>query len=360
MAQSAPAKSYYPVSPGRWVTEPVWPSPRIKAKRLHMNAGGVLGERAARATPVESKSPQVLGLECGELMPWFQHGPSPEMPGDQRADDGKSICFDSATLTRTVEILGTSAVTLELSVDRPTAFVCVRLCDVAPDGASTRVTYGVFNLTHVDGPEKPIKLVPGKRYKVRVPMSDAAYSFVKGHRMRVAVSTTYWPLIWPSPEPVTLTLYAGKSALELPVRPPSRADAAIKFKPAEAAAPFARTVLEPGGRNRVIRTDMGKGETVVEVEDRSGRSRYDAIDLVAEARSTERYRIVEGDPLSCTAEVTWTWLFERGDWRIRTEMRTKVECDKRNFIVTARLESYEGDACVFERDFEERIRRNGN
>jgi hypothetical protein len=282
------------------------------------------------------------------------------MPGDQRADDGKSICFETAPLTRTTEILGTTVATLDLAVDRPTAFVCVRLCDVAPDGASTRVTYGVFNLTHVYGPEKPVKLVPGKRYTVRVPLSDAAYSFVKGHRIRVAVSTTYWPLIWPSPEAVTLTLHAGKSSVELPVRPPSRADAAIKFKPAEAAEPFARTVLVPGGRNRVVHTDMGKGETVVEISDHSGRSRYDEIDLVAEARSTERYRIVEDDPLSCTAEVTWQWIFERGDWRIRTEMRTRVECDRRNFIVTARLEGYEGDTRVFERDFEERIRRHGN
>lgn len=360
MPQAVPAKSYYPTSPGRWVAEAQWPSPRIKLRRFVMNAPGRLDERAGKPAVVVAKSPQTLGIDCGELMPWFQHGASPEMPGDQRADDGKSICFDSAPLTKTVEILGTAFATLELSVDRPTAFVCVRVCDVAPDGASTRVTYGVFNLTHIERAEKPIKLVPGKRYTVRVPLSDTAYSFVEGHRIRVAVSTTYWPLIWPSPEPVTLALYTGKSTLELPVRPPRRADASIRFKPPEAAAPFARTVLEAGGRNRVVRTDMGKGETVVEVDDRSGRSRYDEIDLVAEACSTERYRIVEDDPLSCTAEVTWTWCFERRDWRIRTEMRTSVECDQRHFIVTARLEAYEGDTRVFERDFAARIRRNGN
>jgi len=360
MPQAVPAKNFYPQSPGRWVAEPTWPSPRVTAKRYVLNPGGQLGERAGKETKIAVCTPQTLGLDCGELMPWFQHGASPEMPGDQRADDGKSVCFDSPPLARTTEILGTPSVTLTLSVDRPTAFVCVRLCDVAPDGASTRVTYGVFNLTHIDGPQKPVKLVPGKRYEVRVPLVDAGYSFLKGHRMRVAVSTTYWPLIWPSPQPVTLTLHAGKSMLELPVRPPRKADANVKFKPVEAAAPFARTTLEPGGRNRVVHTDMGRHETVVEVTDASGRSRYDDIDLVAEARSTERYRIVDDDPLSCEAEVTWTWLFERADWKIRTEMRTKVTCDKRDFVVTARLEAYEGEERVFERDFAERIRRNGN
>jgi hypothetical protein len=41
-------------------------------------------------------------------------------------------------------------------------------------------------------------------------------------------------------------------------------------------------------------------------------------------------------------------------------MRTKVTCDKRDFIVTARLEAYEGERRVFERDFAERIKRHGN
>ncbi|MFO0439473.1 MAG: CocE/NonD family hydrolase [Betaproteobacteria bacterium] len=369
MPQAVPAKNYYAESPGRWVAEAQWPSPRIKPMRLSLNSGGQLGEHAdknkGKAAKIVACTPQTLGLNCGELMPWFQHGASPEMPGDQRADDGQSIGFDGAPLAKTTEILGTPVATLTLSVDRPTAFICVRLCDVAPDGASTRVTYGVFNLTHLNGADKPIRLKPGQRYTVRVPLADAGYSFVKGHRLRVAVSTTYWPLIWPSPEPVTLTLHAGKSFIELPVRPPRKEDAKVKFKPVEAAPPFKRTPLAPGGRNRIVRTDMGKNETIVEVTDSSGRSRYDDIDnLIAEARSTERYRIVEGDPLACEAEVTWTWLFERGDWGTRTEMRTKVACDKKDFIVAARLEAYErgeqGEKQVFARDFSERIRRNGN
>jgi putative CocE/NonD family hydrolase len=360
MPQAVPARNYYAQSPGRWVAEPQWPSPRIRLRRWFLSAGGRLADRPGKRERSVARSPQTLGLECGELMPWFQHGASPELPGDQRSDDGKSICFDTAPLAATTEILGTAAATLVLSVDKPVAFVCVRLCDVAPDGTSARVTYGVLNLTHLNGAEKPVMLVPGRRYTVRVPLIDAAYSFVKGHRIRVAVSTTYWPLIWPSPEPVTLTLHAGSSRLTLPVRPPRKEDARVRFKPVEAAAPFTRTVLEPGGRNRVVRADLGKNETVVEVTDSSGRNRYDDIDLVAEARSTERYSIVEDNPLSCRAEVTWTWLFERDRWKIRTEVRTRVTCTKRDFVVTARLEGYESERRVFERDFEERIPRRGN
>jgi hypothetical protein len=193
-----------------------------------------------------------------------------------------------------------------------------------------------------------------------VPLIDAAYAFAAGHRIRVAVSTTYWPLIWPSPEPVTLTLATGKSALVLPVRPRTkRDDKPPRFKPPEAAAAFTRTALTPGGRNRVIHTDLGAGKTVVEITDSSGRNRYDDIDMIAEARSTERYSIIEDDPLSTTAEVSWTWEFQRKDWRIRTESRTHVSCTRRDFIIRASLEAYEGETQVFEREFEERVPRKG-
>ena len=100
-------------------------------------------------------------------------------------------------------------VELELEVDKPQANIAVRLCDVFPGGESARVTYGVLNLCHRESHEKPSPLKPGKRYRVRVQLDDVAYSFPKGHRIRLAISNSYWPLIWPSPEPVLMTLFSG-------------------------------------------------------------------------------------------------------------------------------------------------------
>ena len=33
-------------------------------------------------------------------------------------------------------------------------------------------------------------------------MDDISHKFSKGNFIRLALSTTYWPLIWPSPENV--------------------------------------------------------------------------------------------------------------------------------------------------------------
>src|SRR5205807_2395575 len=111
------------------------------------------------------------------------------------------------------EILGFPEVELELAADRPVAQAAVRLCDVAPDGSSLFVCYGVLNLTHRDGHERPEPLEPGRPYPVAIRLGAAGHAFVPGHRIRVAVSSSYWPIIWPAPEPVTLTLHAGRLRL---------------------------------------------------------------------------------------------------------------------------------------------------
>ena len=56
MAQAAPAQNYYAQSPGRWVSEATWPSPRIKQRRLFLNADGRLSERAGKPGRVQGKS----------------------------------------------------------------------------------------------------------------------------------------------------------------------------------------------------------------------------------------------------------------------------------------------------------------
>ena len=99
------------------------------------------------------------------------------------------------------------------------AFIVARLSTIAADGAATRVSYGVLNLTHRDSHANPTALEPGKKYRVEVPMTEAGHVFAAGERLRVSLSTCYWPMVWPSPEPVTLTVFAGESAIALPAMP---------------------------------------------------------------------------------------------------------------------------------------------
>ena len=110
----------------------------------------------------------------------------------------RSLVFETPPLDTSIEILGAAIVTLDVASDRPIANLAVRLCDVHPSGESLRVSYGVLNLTHRDGHEKPAPLAIGERYRVRIQLNDAGSVFPAGHRVRLALSTAYWPMIWPS------------------------------------------------------------------------------------------------------------------------------------------------------------------
>ena len=60
-----------------------------------------------------------------------------------------------------MEILGAPEIEIEIASDKPVAQLCARLCDVAPDGSSRRISYGVLNLTHRDSHAEPSALAPG-------------------------------------------------------------------------------------------------------------------------------------------------------------------------------------------------------
>ncbi len=243
MQEAVPPQSTYEARPGRWVAERTWPSPAIEERRFHLNADG-LGDHPGPSDVLSISSPLTTGLLAGE---WCGFGLPGELASDQRPDDRGSLCFDSAPLAERTEILGAPVVDLEIAADRPVAQVAVRLNDVAPDGASTKVTFGVLNLTHRDSHEHPKPLVPGERYRVRVQLNDIAHAFPPGHRLRIAVSSSYWPIIWPSPTPVTLTLVAGASTLTLPVRPPRNDDDDLPgFDEPETAPDVPTTHLKPG------------------------------------------------------------------------------------------------------------------
>jgi putative CocE/NonD family hydrolase len=346
--------------PGRWVAEEQWPSPRITRRRWYLNVLS-LGDEAGSEDRMRVRSPQTTGLKGGDF---YGFGADGDAPLDQREDDGRSLAFDSDPLTQRIEILGAPVVTLEFSVDQPVAHIAVRLNDVAPDGSSGRVTYETFNLCHRDSHEYPEALEPGKRYRVPIQLNDIGYAFAPGHTIRVAISTTYWPMIWPAPAPVELTIYTGASTLDLPVRPPRDADADLApFPDPERGPEPSHTPLEMTEPQRTIETDLTTDETIYTVVGDSGDfggaavARIDDIDLTLGYSMEKIFRIGQHDPLTASATMDQTTTFERGDWFVRIECLTALTADAEHFYVYATQRAFEGDTEVDHREWNEKIPR---
>ncbi|TGT37526.1 CocE/NonD family hydrolase [Mesorhizobium sp. M8A.F.Ca.ET.165.01.1.1] len=334
---------WHPERPGRWIAEQEWPSSKITIETIELVS--------ADAGPSIVASPQTCGLAGGEYFP-FTFGP--ELPGDQRPDDGLSACFDQPELTKPIEIVGAPELEIQFASDRPQANIAVRLCDVHPDGASELISYGVLNLTHRKSHEFPEALVPGETVSARVVLDQCAYRVPAGHRLRVAVSTAYWPAIWPSPEPVRLTLSAA--SLSVPLRLLATGDEVVFGEP-EGATPWATETVRPAKSERHVDRDEKTGIVTLSIADDFGEVRDLDHGLVNGSIARETWTIHPDDPLSASGKTHWTQTLSRNGWSVRTETWAQMRSDAQNFIVSARIEAYEGENLVFERDFDERVPR---
>lgn len=351
--ESQPPQSYYVERPGRWVAEPAWPSPFVTPQGYALNAGpaasqldGLIANPALPATPLTLRGRQTTGIETGS---WTSYGLPGEYPADQRPDDGNSLVFTSPPLETAVEILGFPQVRLTLATDQPVAFLAVRLCDVAPDGASSLVSWGVLNLTHRESHEFPAPLKPGEPITVTIQLNMISYKLPAGHCWRVALSPTHWPLIWPSPRPVTLTLFSGEaSQLILPVRQPQPEEKQLpSFAPPEGAPPLPVETLRTGHIGRYKWVELVSGQTEVKNLFDFGRIRFNDNGLEYEDITTNIYTIHEGEPLSATVRCDQFLAYQRGDWQPRLETSSTMTADETHFHVNQRLDAYEGQTRVF-------------
>jgi len=360
MLESVRPATMYLERPGRWVAEPSWPSVHIEHQTMHLNDDGRLSQSSGMAGSAAIKTPMTMGLRQGE---WCGYGLVPDWPVDQREDDGCSVVFETAPLDEAVEILGPPVLELDVSADRPNAFVVARMSDVAPDGAATRVTYGVLNLTHRDSHEFPEPLEPGKSYRVRLQLNDVAQQFPAGHRIRIALSNHMWPLLWPSPEPVTVTLATGTSTLDLPVRSPRDDDSALRtFGPPESSKPQETVKLEPGDYQRRVEHDDTTGDTRVTVINDSGLTHDPETDWTYGSRVEQHFDISEDDPTSARMFVHWTYRFQRpaDGFDIRTETRSTLACTRDDWLFWADCEAFENERRVFAKTWDTTAPRDLN
>lgn len=355
MQDSVPPAAAYDERPGRWVGEDSWPAPGIESRRLTLEPGVLTSQPAGAEQELTVSSPLSVGQRSGK---WFPYSWMPDLPTDQNADDLGSLVFETEPLAETTEILGAPVMNLEFASDRPVAHVAVRLSDVAPDGRATRVTYGLLNLTHLDSHEHPQELEPGRRYTARVQLNDVAQQFPAGHRIRVAISTNYWPIMWPAPEPVTLSVFTGASSFDLPVRAPRDSDRDVHVPMTPSGAPPLKvTQLSGGEHGKKITHDVATGVTTTEIFSDSGFSRMEDIGQVNRRYSLERYTFDEADPAVVRGENEFEFDLIRDGWRTRTVVRTSLTSTATHFNSYAELDAYIGDERVFSRTFSKVIPR---
>lgn len=347
VSDSHPPATVYDTLPGRWVGEPTWPSPNVTTVSYGLQGPAVL-----------VRSPQHTGVDAGRFFPF---GNDADLPPDQREEDARSACFEFAVGEETW-VLGRPRVRLRVTSEVSRGQVVARLCDVAADGSSTLVTRGVLNLSARHGRDRAVPWEPGATQEVSFELNGIGHAFPPGHRIRLAVSSAYWPWIWPQPgSQAGFTLEPAGSFLELPVRA-REASSDIAFEEPEQSEPLGvshpATFDEPRPERLVVR-DVAKGEWRLEVDPRYGGTRVypDGLEFTEDALET--YTIDENDPLSARTRSDWSIRLHRPElaWEATVRTRSEITCDGTDFHASNEVVCTDGGEVVFHRTWEKRIPR---
>lgn len=354
ISDPVPPAAYYDTIPGRWVAEADW-SGDGKGQAVFGLAPGKLVSGPGAAADLAIASPQSAGMSSGN---WCPYGVVATGALDQRAETGGALVFETEPLTEDLDILGFPVFEATLASDKPVALLSATLSAIAPDGAATRVSYGILNLTHRDGHEDLKPMVPGKAETVRLQFKVCGQRFAKGQKIRLAVATAHYPIVFPAPEATTLTVDCAASRLILPVREGNPLDATLApFLPAESAEPMAQDVLVPGAPfRRETLQDGVTGVVTYRTASDSGRVRHPHTGMIIHQKDTTDFSIHPDDPNSAVAVCTWDKLYERDTgWTVTIKVKCTVRALRDVWRMETEILAKTGDEVVVQetasRDF---------
>ncbi len=346
---------------GRWVEMDAWPTEDVTRRTLWLNTE-VLGTKPDTEGPnMTVCSPQAYGAAGGDMCSFGNPG---DLPGDCRFDAGGALTFRSLPLLSDTDLLGQPELRLRVMADQPQGFVVVLLADEAPDGTQTLISRGFINLCHSDGHEKATTLEPGSLAETTVKLHATGYSVPEDHRLVVHISSTYWPICWPSPEPVTLSLAPGRSSLILPIFGQGEERRVRPLPTPPPASPPRATPVRKGSMERGFATDATSGLVAHRVYTdggffaASGDIRLDETGTVMGVTS-ERIYSIDPDPLNARATMDQEIRLGRDDWSVKIRALSEMTASATHFHLTARIECWDGDTLFHRAEWDDKIPRNG-
>jgi len=339
---------------GRWVGVKDVPA-ETADHTLFLRGDTRLGSTPGETRELEISFDLAHGRDAGA---WCPFGPADLAP-DQGGEDAHSLTFDSAPLDEDTEVLGWPRVNLCLTTDRPSAQLAVRLCDVAPDGAALLVSSAVTNLSHSANHEGVEDLEPGRRLQLELQLNALGHRFRQGHRLRLALASSYWPTTWPAPEPVQLQIRTGETRLVLPVLPTERDSPAVRFDPPECAAPIGFEILRGPSTRREIQSEERTTHLTSLRHYDFGCVKYES-EMETAGESTDRFFIDGESPTSASVSCRRVLTMRREQWDTRIEVEGEMRSERDGFLVHTSLRALESGEEVRARSWRLRIPRDGS
>lgn len=179
----------------RWISSDTWPLKDVENKELYFSDGGSLSvEKPAGAdsAPVDylfdplNPVTTIGGNSLGSVSP----GQREQSKIEERDD---VVLFTSDVLEEDLTVVGNLSAILWASSSAVDTDFTVKLCDVYPDGRSYNVADGIIRASFRFGEDRRVPLTPNAPTEFEVDLWATATTFLKGHRLRVQVSSSNFP-----------------------------------------------------------------------------------------------------------------------------------------------------------------------
>ncbi|MEP7113966.1 MAG: CocE/NonD family hydrolase [Ilumatobacteraceae bacterium] len=341
---------------GRWVSRNLGgDDTRV---RLYLTADNILSDKTLSSAPsdageVEVDTDETCGADAGVF---FVVSPATELPGDQRDDDAAAAVFDTPTLDRAVDVLGRTQLRMRVAIDRRQGNLIARLEDVHPDGASHRVALGVLNLSHRENNEAPRPMEPGRFETIDMLLDDTGYRFVAGHRIRLAISTAYFPMVLPPPAHVRATIALGSDTyIDLPA-PADLVDIEVA-EPVEGLLPVYEELTLGGAERKIMRSPDAR-TVMTTISSDTGEVVHPTNGMIWRESSESVATIASDDPSSFECKESLTVMRRRSGIETRAVATGRLTATANHWQIEAALTAYENDAVVFDRAWTNKIERD--
>jgi len=220
LADEAPLHIFL-MGANRWHEDTDWPPRQAQAKAYYLDSNGranslegdgvLTGHMPDRAPAdhyvFDPKDPVPTrgGAVCcnPKVFPW---GPMDQRPVEKRKD---VLVYTTRPMRQDVEVIGPVQVVLYIATTAKDTDFTAKLVDVSPDGTARNLTDGILRLRYRNSLEKPELARPGEVYRIQIDAGVTGNVFLKGHSIRVEISSSNFPHFDRNPN--TGTAIAGES-----------------------------------------------------------------------------------------------------------------------------------------------------
>ncbi len=355
MQSFAPPRDTIEIRPGRWISEKAWSSKVVEPVKFYLSDHALVESKPSEISLAQVPWSLAVGGAAGDTGFFGRVG---GLPVDQASDDEGSLVFETEPLDAPMEILGAPVCSFECVRDKQNAGLVVRLNDVCPTGEVARVAFGVRNLALNEDGSVPDRSERDGKKIASIIMNNTAYRFEAGHRIRLAVSLSYWPMIWPSPEAVNLSLLTGESTITLPVRPLDSKDDSILFsEPSVPPGSPTTTVVSAPALSRMSELDPADNTADIGWKQDLVCVRHETIGLEFGYETQGSHTIDLNDPVTACSRFDHLMRFRRDGLQITVRSSAHLASSVEEYRMCGTVRVEENGSVIFERHWKPHSKR---